>query len=197
MEHQINSKRICCLMICLFLSTSVLVAESGFVTDKKTGLKWIKGEAGAMSWSAAVEYCDTLQMSGYSDWRLPTIDELGLSYTLKESFPGFPDDSNAYYWSSTVNQNYPEYAHGMYADGGYTFDDGHKESEYLVRCVRNRLKASCISGDCKNGFGVYIFSNGDKYEGAWENGKRHGYGVYTWASGKQFKGEFRENRRVQ
>ena len=26
----------------------------------------------------------------------------------------------------------------------------------------------CISGDCENGFGTYILSNGDKYVGTWK-----------------------------
>ncbi len=185
------------LLVCLFLLSPNLRADTLIVTDQKTGLKWIKEEVEAMTWSSAMNYCDTLQVSGYSDWRLPSIEELKTSYAIRDTFPGFPDEDDAYYWSSTVNKDYADYAHGMYAEGGYPFDDGHKDSRYLVRCVRNKLKAFCVSGNCKNGYGVFLFANGDKYEGRWKNGKRHGYGVYTWSGGKQYQGEFRDNRRVK
>ncbi|RMI00131.1 MAG: hypothetical protein D6681_11420, partial [Calditrichaeota bacterium] len=35
----------------------------------------------------------------------------------------------------------------------------------------------CIDGDCDEGRGTYIWSNGDRYEGQWENGLYHGLGV--------------------
>lgn len=31
-----------------------------------------------------------------------------------------------------------------------------------------------------HGFGVYNFSNGDRYEGAWHEGKKQGLGMYTF-----------------
>jgi Protein of unknown function (DUF1566)/MORN repeat len=174
----------------------IQAVDSKIVVDKKTGLTWTRGEPGKMSWTEAMEYCETLRESGYQNWRLPDIDDLESSYKLKGRFPDFAE-SGEYYWSSTVNTDSSDYAHGIYADGGYAFGNGHKESKYYVRCVRNRRKASCIKGDCKNGYGVFIFSNGDKYDGAWNKGKRHGWGVYTWNSGRQFKGEFRNNKRVK
>ena len=40
-----------------------------------------------------------------------------------------------------------------------------------------------------SGKGLYTWSDGRKYEGAWMNGKQHGTGIYTSASGKTKKGE--------
>ena len=52
----------------------------GTVTDRATGLMWQKsGSSRSKTWSKANLYIDTLnknQFAGYSDWRLPTIDEL-------------------------------------------------------------------------------------------------------------------------
>ena len=52
----------------------------GTITDRATGLMWQKsGSSGAKLWKRARTYVKQLnedQFAGYSDWRLPTIDEL-------------------------------------------------------------------------------------------------------------------------
>lgn len=47
-----------------------------------------------------------------------------------------------------------------------------------------------------DGFGVMIFSNGDRYEGYFRDDKRHGYGKYFWADGKTYEGEHKEGKRT-
>ena len=51
-------------------------------------------------------------------------------------------------------------------------------------------KTGCISGNCQNGFGEWVFDNGDKHKGYWKNGKKNGQGTYTWASGGNKKGKW-------
>jgi len=45
--------------------------------DPVTGLTWARKDNGAkVNWNQADNYCRNLNLAGYSDWRLPTIDEL-------------------------------------------------------------------------------------------------------------------------
>ncbi len=41
----------------------------------------------------------------------------------------------------------------------------------------------CTQGDCKNGFGNAVYTNGEEYVGEWKDGKQHGQGTYTDANG--------------
>jgi hypothetical protein len=46
-------------------------------TDPATRLMWTKKDNGSdVDWNQAGEYCSNLKLAGYSNWRLPTIDEL-------------------------------------------------------------------------------------------------------------------------
>ena len=60
-------------------------------------------------------------------------------------------------------------------------------------------KTGCISGDCTNGYGTYIFSNGSKYVGEWRNDKQYGQGTYTWGKGEwegdKYIGEFKDGKK--
>ena len=55
--------------------------------------------------------------------------------------------------------------------------------------------AQCVKGNCYNGSGTYMFTNGDKYEGQWKEGKMNGRGNYEFANGDRFNGDFHENKR--
>ena len=53
----------------------------------------------------------------------------------------------------------------------------------------------CVSGDCENGYGVYVYTNGDRYKGHFENGERDGIGYYKYNDGAWFRGGFDQNKR--
>ena len=52
---------------------------------------------------------------------------------------------------------------------------------------------SCVSGDCVNGYGAYVWDNGDKYVGENKNNLENGQGTYTYASGEKYVGEYKND----
>ena len=61
-------------------------------TDPATGLMWTKKDNGSgVNWNQATDYCSNLQLAGYSDWRLPTIEELQGIYDPSVSLPAMWD----------------------------------------------------------------------------------------------------------
>jgi len=66
-------------------------------------------------------------------------------------------------------------------------------SSFIIQSY-SQSKTGCISGNCANGFGVFIFENGDKYEGIFENNKLSGFGIYTEINGNIYKGYFSDNK---
>jgi hypothetical protein len=44
-----------------------------------------------------------------------------------------------------------------------------------------------------DGTGTFTWSNGDKYEGDWKNGKKNGQGTIFYQDGSKLEGEFRDD----
>jgi hypothetical protein len=54
------------------------------------------------------------------------------------------------------------------------------------------VHASCISGNCYNGKGTFIFKDGSKYGGSFLRGKPHGQGTYHYKDGSVYTGSFHQ-----
>jgi hypothetical protein len=52
------------------------------------------------------------------------------------------------------------------------------------------LDAQCISGDCMNGTGIFVFSSGARYVGQFRDGKLHGVGTCTYTDGSKYQGQW-------
>jgi hypothetical protein len=77
--------------------------------------------------------CDTLTLNGYSDWRLPSKEELNQLYLKKDTIGGFTLNT---YWSSTEYDGYSawfQYFSVGIQDG--TYKNG-RYSRCNVRAVR-------------------------------------------------------------
>lgn len=88
------------------------VHGDGTLTDDVTGLMWQSADGGEMTIEIATSYCDTLQLAGHADWRLPSAHELMSIQDLQESNPSIDVQSFAptqaeYWWSADAQANDP------------------------------------------------------------------------------------------
>jgi len=106
--------------------------HGGFVVYEENGHGLVAAitDLGSMDWNTAKTACDELILNGYSDWHLPSKEELNALYVnLKQiGVGGFADN---YYWSST--EIYDNYAWG-FSNGEQSYSG--KDGEYVSRAVR-------------------------------------------------------------
>ena len=99
-----------------------------------------------MSWDAAMEYAQSLELDGNRDWRLPSAFELEslldrkillerIRPAMRQEIP-FRDTLS--YWSSTTFAPDTRSAWIVMFDGAYVLSY-YKSSQYHVRCVRGSL----------------------------------------------------------
>jgi len=92
------------------------------------------GKAG--TWPYAVKYCKRLDYAGYTDWRLPTSDELLHVHRIPgEVFDHFRGDD---FWTSTPGEKNRFYV--VYPADAYQNKRKPSEANY-IRCVR------CMAGE--------------------------------------------------
>ncbi len=91
-------------------------------------------------WSGAINYCDNLNFAGYSDWRLPKIDELESIVDDTKYNPaiktGFKNIASGVYWSSSPRISDSSNAWNVNFSSGYDAWNAKSGSD-LVRCVRD------------------------------------------------------------
>ena len=88
-----------------------------------------------LTWDKAIEYCENLTIDGYTDWRLPTLYELG---QLAQEYPlEFNKDD---YWTSTERWEESPGAYFINCGSCDILQSCWKEQKLVVRAVR---KATC------------------------------------------------------
>lgn len=114
------------------------------VTDFVTNLDWqdsIESKNIAKNWSDANSYCSALELGGYSNWRLPTREELfslidfsKINSAYSISFKNVTSNS---YWTSTTYAKDTNRAWIVYFYDGRLHNED-KNTLLNVRCVRDR-----------------------------------------------------------
>lgn len=111
--------------------------------DPATGLTWAKKDNNSdVTWQQASNYCKNLRLAGYSNWRLPTIDELQGIYDPNVNAGGLHARGNlqlsGWEWSSS-----PGDASGEALNFG--FNVGKRRSNKLV--YPYTIRALCVRHD--------------------------------------------------
>ena len=119
---------------------SWIIHENNTATHEASGLMWQTNEAGEMTWQEALMYCENLVLGGYTDWRLPTINEL-ISISKSDTYDPAADKTvfpniivSSDYWSSTTRASNGADAWYVNFYGGYDAFY-YKYSSLYVRAV--------------------------------------------------------------
>ena len=71
--------------------------DNGTVLDTRTSLMWASKDNGRnINWQDAKNYCDNYRGGGYTDWRMPTQDELAGLYDNSKSYKATKLDYNVH-----------------------------------------------------------------------------------------------------
>lgn len=138
-------------ILLIMIGLSLLQAEflrddnKSVVLDTQTKLMWQDDAIGTtVTWEAALQRCEALTLASYSDWRLPSINELRSIIDRSKKGPaivdGFTNSRSYHYWSSSSVKDYEYNAWRVDFDDGYVGDDNDKDNPYndfFVRCVRD------------------------------------------------------------
>jgi hypothetical protein len=85
---------------------------------------------------------------------------------------------------------------GLWKKGKPVDKQGKLMDEYVTKQKQESqddgttVQSGCISGNCKNGEGVYAYPDGSKYEGQFKAGKIDGYGTWYFTNGDKYVGSF-------
>nr|WP_246119382.1 DUF1566 domain-containing protein [Aliikangiella coralliicola] len=128
-------------------------ATDNVVVDEENGLMWqdvAENASVTRDWKASIDYCEALDHAGYSDWRLPNINELAYALpnttfihqtvldnggTGESWYPGV--SFRKPYWASTPNVSSDVGAWAIESPAyawPYTQDE-----QFYARCVRDDL----------------------------------------------------------
>jgi len=135
-------KYILFLLMAKLLIADNYIKSDGIVIDTKRDLMWqdnLDTTKYISNWTLSKEYCSSLTLNGYTDWRLPDIKELQLIIDITKRKPSinnqfkFIVDSS--YWSSSIDLKNKKFAWYVGFKTGGTFR-GNKDYDCYTRCIR-------------------------------------------------------------
>ncbi len=120
---------------------------NGTVKDTKTDLMWASKDNGEdINWKDAKRYCENYRGGGYTDWRMPTLDELTGLYDKSESYHATQKTYSVYLtklielsaccpWASETRDS--EAAYFYFHSGLRTWDSQSASYHYRALPVRS------------------------------------------------------------
>ena len=117
--------------------------NTNIVRDTVTSLQWQDNGYPNKKWNDAIDYCSDLSLGGYTDWRLPNINELQTLVDYTKTNPALSNvfaygTGGGYCWSSTTSvRSNGERAWFVDFSYGEVWDYYDSKDDYnYVRCVR-------------------------------------------------------------
>jgi hypothetical protein len=110
----------------------------GTITDLNTGLMWQQTPSSSdYMWQEAVDYCESLELADYDDWRMPSCKEL---YSISDFSSGWPYLNTNYFdlASNEISKDEQFWSSNFYV--GVTVEGGSK-SAMGVNHVTGHIKA--------------------------------------------------------
>ena len=80
-------------------------------------------------------------------------------------------------------------------------DYGKEYSKFLLKALEAEKGISfgdnegCVYGDCKDGYGIYIWSTGSTYAGQWKDYLRNDEGTFTFSNGDRYTGQYKDDKK--
>ena len=116
--------------------------DTELVMDYQNGLMWSMVDyIRERNWKDAFAECEKSTAGGFSDWRLPNINELSSILNFEKSDPAsdfpYPEDMSLYFWASTTKKSDFSYASAVNTASLETIKNIYKTERNHVICVRN------------------------------------------------------------
>jgi hypothetical protein len=111
--------------------------------------------SGEINWTTAKSLCENSNLSGYTDWRLPTLDELTAMYNSRTVIGGFKQGSV----NTVYDDYYDRYVHDYYDYDYWTSTPDSYSSYYLL----DMTKGATLSRSADNKSNIYNNYDGDHY----------------------------------
>lgn len=172
-----QSKSVCTVGNCEDgFGTYIWGDDSQYSGDKYTGY-WkggMRDGQGTYTWSNSEKYTGSFVQNRFSGYGT-------MYWSNGDKFEG--------YWENSKRNGQGTYT---YADGS-TKTGSWKDNEYIDASTSSAK--GCITGNCTDGYGIYVWDNGEKYEGFWKNDHRSGQGTNYFVSGEKYIGEWKDDLR--
>jgi len=135
-------KGICLMLLWCGVAVADMSRSGEIVTDSKTKLMWqdnLDVKIYKRTWQEGIDYCEALTFGGYSDWRLPNLNELKSIRNRYERYeysinPAFVNAEGSYYSSTSVSGS----TNNVWVVKGRDIYTNWKSADYYIRCVRTK-----------------------------------------------------------